>query len=206
MKKKWMIAMLGTLAGIGAAQAEDMEQKFREMVDRSFQSRGIAGKERMLQLDFQRVCSRLDAGDKVDFATLEALRKIQQDTIRWPADGNFFGDWKRGEAIAQSGRGLTWSDKPGTVNGGGCYNCHQLDPKELSFGTIGPSLTGYRKMKGVSEESVRYTWSRLWNAKALNLCTTMYRLGDAGILTEAQLKDVMAYLFDPESPVNKDAK
>jgi sulfur-oxidizing protein SoxX len=34
----------------------------------------------------------------------------------------------------------------------------------------------------------------------------MPRFGDAGILTEQQIKDVMAYLFDPESPVNKNFK
>lgn len=204
--KKLVVGILGGLGAVAVAQADDIEQKFRDMVDRSFQSRGIAGKERMIQLDFQRVCSQIEAGEKVDHKTLEVLHKIQQDTIRWPSDGKFFGDWKRGEAIAQSGRGLTWVDKPDTVNGGGCYNCHQLDPKELSFGTIGPSLTGYRNMKGFSEESIKYTWSRLWNAKAFNLCTAMYRLGDAGILSEAQIKDVMAYLFDPDSPVNKDVK
>lgn len=204
--KKLMAGILGGLGAVAVAQADDIEQKFRDMVDRSFQSRGIAGKERMIQLDFQRVCSQIEAGEKVDLKTLEALYEIQRSTIRWPSDGKFFGDWKRGEAIAQSGRGLTWGDKPDTVNGGGCYNCHQLDPKELSFGTIGPSLTGYRNMKGFSEESIKETWSRLWNAKAFNLCTAMYRLGDTGILSEAQIKDVMAYLFDPDSPVNKDVK
>jgi hypothetical protein len=27
--------------------------------------------------------------------------------------GSLLGDWKRGEAVAQDGRGLTWNDKPG---------------------------------------------------------------------------------------------
>jgi sulfur-oxidizing protein SoxX len=31
----------------------------------------------------------------------------------------------------------------------------------------------------------------------------MPRFGDAGILTEAQIKDVMALLLDPASPVNQ---
>jgi sulfur-oxidizing protein SoxX len=31
----------------------------------------------------------------------------------------------------------------------------------------------------------------------------MPRFGDAKILTNAQLKDVMALLLDPQSPVNK---
>ena len=31
----------------------------------------------------------------------------------------------------------------------------------------------------------------------------MPRFGHSGILTEAQIKDVVALLMDPESPVNK---
>jgi sulfur-oxidizing protein SoxX len=31
------------------------------------------------------------------------------------------------------------------ANGGNCYNCHQIDKKEISFGTIGPSLYNYGK-------------------------------------------------------------
>jgi sulfur-oxidizing protein SoxX len=92
------------------------------------------------------------------------------------------------------------------VNGGGCYNCHQLDPKELSYGNIGPSLAGYGKLRGNSEEALKYAWRQIWNSKSVNLCSSMPRFGDAGILTEQQIKDVMAYLFDPESPVNKNFK
>ena len=34
-------------------------------------------------------------------------------------------------------------------------------------------------------------------------CSTMPRFGHNGILTEQQMKDVVALLLDPESPVNK---
>jgi L-cysteine S-thiosulfotransferase len=34
-------------------------------------------------------------------------------------------------------------------------------------------------------------------------CSNMPRFGSNKVLDEQQIKDVMAYLFDPESPVNK---
>ncbi|PKO86253.1 MAG: sulfur oxidation c-type cytochrome SoxX, partial [Betaproteobacteria bacterium HGW-Betaproteobacteria-12] len=40
-------------------------------------------------------------------------------------------------------------------------------------------------------------------AKAFNACSNMPRNGDAEILTEQQMKHLMAFLFDPASPVNK---
>ena len=54
-----------------------------------------------------------------------------------------------------------------------------------------------------SKPIVDYTWGKLWNAKAYNACSGMPRFGHAGILTEAQLRDVMALLLDPKSPVNQ---
>ena len=53
------------------------------------------------------------------------------------------------------------------------------------------------------EQKYAYTWGKIWNSHAYNACSQMPRFGDAGILTEAQIKDVMALLLDPNSPVNK---
>ena len=108
-----------------------------------------------------------------------------------------------GEKIAQSGRGATWSDKADTVIGGGCYNCHQIDPKEISYGNIGPSLTGYGKLRGYSQEVVTYTWNRINNSKAYNACSNMPRFAHFKLLNEQQIQDVMALLLDPASPVNQ---
>jgi sulfur-oxidizing protein SoxX len=73
----------------------------------------------------------------------------------------------------------------------------------VSEGTIGVSLEGYAKLRGNSEEIVKYTWGKLWNSKAYNACSDMPRNGYGGILTEEQIRHVMAYLFDPASPVNQ---
>ncbi len=50
---------------------------------------------------------------------------------------------------------------------------------------------------------LKYTWAKLYNSQSYKACSNMPRFGHNGILTEAQLKDVMALLLDPESPVNK---
>ena len=81
--------------------------------------------------------------------------------------------------------------------------CHQLAPQELSFGTIGPSLYQYGKIRGRSDAIVQYTWGKLWNSQAFTACSNMPRFGHGGVLTEQQLRDLMSLLLDPESPVNK---
>ena len=114
-----------------------------------------------------------------------------------------YWETESGEAIAQSGRGATWTDKADTVVGGGCYNCHQIDPKEISYGNIGPSLTGYGKLRGNSQEVLTYTWNRINNSKAYNACSNMPRFAHFKLLNEQQIQDVMALLLDPASPVNQ---
>lgn len=116
----------------------------------------------------------------------------------------FLGIGKRAK-IAQSGRGLTWSDDAKVVNGGNCYNCHQIDKKEISYGTIGPSLWNYGKLRGVTDPNspaakaiVEYTWGKIYNSKAYNACSNMPRAGHKGILTEDQIRHVVALLLDPE--------
>ena len=119
------------------------------------------------------------------------------------ADGKFLGDFKKGELVAQNGRGLTSTDKADAVNGGNCYNCHQISKQEVAHGTIGPSLYNYGKIKGTSDEALRATWAKIYNAKASNACSNMPRAGHMGIITEEQIRDLMALLLDPQSPVNQ---
>lgn len=148
----------------------------------------------------QTFCSkpRAEAGDQ---AVAAELRAAAMAAVVMPADGAFLGGWQSGAEIANNGRGLQYSDDPNAPNGGNCYACHQLDPREVAYGTVGPSLTGYGA-RGQSDVVLQYTWTKLWNTHAYNVCSHMPRFGAQGILTEQQLKDVMAYLLDPASPVN----
>ncbi len=189
-------------SNVMAQQAND--PKFNKMMKDGFVADGIAGLDRIKQDETQKFCSDpVFASSKQGEKMREKIQKINMDNIKQPSDGKYIGDWKKGEAIAQSGRGATWTDKADTVIGGGCYNCHQIDPKEISYGNIGPSLTGYGKLRGYSQEVVTYTWNRINNSKAYNACSNMPRFAHFKLLNEQQIQDVMALLLDPASPVNK---
>ena len=182
----------------------DLDRMTQGIVKAGFQEKGIAKLDRLNQDDVNIACSAVEmAGKDLDAATRKRVEDANMKTIKFPADGKFIGDWKRGESIAQSGRGMTYSDKAGDANGGNCYNCHQISKAEISYGTLGPSLYQYGKLRGDGDAVIKYTWGKLYNAKAYNACTNMPRFGHAGILTEAQMKDLMALLLDPNSPVNK---
>ncbi|MBL8443423.1 MAG: sulfur oxidation c-type cytochrome SoxX [Zoogloeaceae bacterium] len=198
--KKLMLAPLALFASV--AIAADSATPIEVMMKSSFQANGIASLDRQTQDEVQRACS---SPNLPDAATMKRLEEAEMKTIQWPANGDYYqgGDWREGQKIALSGRGLTWTDTADTVNGGGCYNCHGLDPANESYGTIGPALHGYAKLRGNSEDVLKYTWGKLWNSKAYNACSNMPRNGFGGILTEVQIRHVMAYLFDPASPVNK---
>lgn len=177
----------------------------------SFSERGPAKLDRLDQNEVQRVCSKAEAtGKPVDEAVRKKIETALYASIPYPADAKYIGNWQAGEKIAQDGTGLQFSDKVGKPNGANCYACHQIGPKEISYGNLGPTLYKYGVNRGVkdpnskdSEAIVKYTWARLWNTHSVNLCSNMPRFGDAKILTNDQLKDVMALLLDPQSPVNK---
>ncbi len=206
---KQLLAATGFIFAAGLVQTPALAQqkndpKFNKMIQESFRADGIAGLDRIDQDATQKFCSDPQFADsKQGQAMREKIQRINMDSIKQPADGKYMGDWKNGERIAQSGRGATWSDKADTPIGGGCYNCHQIDSKEISYGNIGPSLTGYGKMRGYSKEVVTYTWNRINNSKAYNACSNMPRFAHFKLLNEQQIQDVMALLLDPESPVNK---
>jgi sulfur-oxidizing protein SoxX len=196
------------LAGCAGMPSDDSAE-FTAMMKSSFSSRGIATVDRLVQDEGQAACS----SDKPPSESV--ARRIEAEataSIQWPDGRRFFGDWKSGEKLAQSGRGMTWSDKstdPKT-NGGNCYNCHQITSAEISYGTIGPSLWNYGKLRGVKSLTdpaaapvIEYTWGKLWNSKAYAACSNMPRFGHKKLLDQDQLRDLMALLLDPNSPVNQ---
>lgn len=212
MNKKTMWVLGGAAAAVvmvGCASLPsdaETDAMALAMVKSSFREQGIAKLDRIEQDEAQKACSSETPPPAAVTARIEAA---QLATVKWPSDGKYLGDWKEGEKLAQNGRGMTWTDPAGAPSGGNCYNCHQVTKAEISFGTIGPSLYQYGKLRGVadpaskdSEAIVKYTWGKLWNAKAYNACSGMPRFGHAGVLNEAQIRDLMALLLDPKSPVN----
>jgi L-cysteine S-thiosulfotransferase len=190
------LAALLLAAPLAALAQADVEK----VLKRDFQPRGQATMDRVVPDALQRVCNETNGKPPAELAkTLEA---DQLKSIVFPG-GALIGSWQRGERIAQGGRGLTWSDKPGAPNDGSCYNCHQLSPRESSFGTIGPSLYRFGALHGNGPEVQKYVYGKIYNAKAYNLCSQMPRLGYSGTLTEEQIKDLVGLLLDPASPVNQ---
>ena len=158
----------------------DLDRATAEVVKSSFRDEGMAKVDRLQQDDSNRECSAAEAAGKpIDPVRAKAIEEANLKTVKWPANGKFVGDWKEGEKIAQSGRGLTWTDDPKAANGGNCYNCHQISRQEISFGTIGPSLYNYGKLRGVTDPNspasramVEYTWGKIWNSRPITPAPT----------------------------------
>ena len=172
------------------------------MLKASFKEQGQAKLDRLDQDDMQKTCSEF-TGKALPKDVAERIEKANLASIKWPADGKLLGDWKNGEKIAQEGRGMQYSDDPKGPAGANCYACHQLAPAELSYGTIGPNLYQFGKSRGYTDEIRKYAYGKVYNADAYSACTNMPRFGHKGILNEQQVKDVVALLMDPDSPVNK---
>jgi L-cysteine S-thiosulfotransferase len=209
MKNNKLVMALGVavVAGCAAVATKDAgvtDAQVKQVLQASFKSQGQATMDRLDQDDVQRLCSEAAASGKPLASDAAArLQQAQLATIKYPADGKLLGDWKEGEKIAQSGVGKQYSDDPGAVAGGNCYACHQLSKQELAYGTIGPSLYNFGKLRGNTPEMQKYAYGKVFNPDAYAACSSMPRFGQHQILTERQIKDVVALLLDPQSPVNK---
>jgi L-cysteine S-thiosulfotransferase len=189
------LMLAGCATGISDA---DTDARAQAMLRSSFKERGQAKLDRLQQDETQKACS-----GKVTPEVASKVEKLNTALLRYPADGKLMGDWREGEKIAQSGIGKQFSDDPKRPAGGNCYACHQLSKKEISYGTIGPSLHNFGKVRGNTAQTQRYAYGKIYNAQAFSGCSNMPRFGHNGILTEEQLKHLVALLLDPESPVNQ---
>jgi sulfur-oxidizing protein SoxX len=205
------VTVLGGCAAPAPAPMVDVDALAAKMMAGSFRDEGIAKLDRLQQDASNAACSKAMGAD-LPTAQAQAIEAEALKTVQPPADGKYLGDWREGEKLAQNGRGMTWTDKSAatSANGGNCYNCHQISKAEISYGTLGPSLYQYGKLRGVTDPKsaaskpiVEYTWNKLWNAKAYNACSGMPRFGHAQLMDEAQLKHLMALILDPKSPVNQ---
>jgi L-cysteine S-thiosulfotransferase len=178
--------------------AADM-QRITAVLKANMHERGQAKMSRIELDEVQRLCNQY--ADNPPAEQAKRVEAAQLAAIPFPS-GSLIGDWKAGEKIARSGRGMTWKDKPGT-SGGACYNCHQISPKNEAYGTIGPSLAGFGKIRGNRPEIQRYVYGKIYNAKAYSVCSQMPRFGHSGTLDEKQIKDLVGLLLDPASPVNQ---
>jgi sulfur-oxidizing protein SoxX len=193
----WILA-----AGSVAQQPSKIDvAKTAAVMNAIFSKAPDAWKAKIIQDETQRACTEYRNQPPPDVA--KAILEREKKNILLPADGKFLGNWKDGERLAQSGYGGRHTDDPKLAVGGNCYACHQLSKTELSFGTMGPSLVEYGKVRKFRETDAREAYIRIYNAQSVQPCSNMPRLGHNKHLNEQQIKDIVALLFDPESPVNK---
>lgn len=206
MGARFIIAGLALAVTTGAVLAQRAVRAKSVTIDHLMQD-GFKGaapdwQARLVQDETQKVCSTSRNGPSEPAAAV--IRKRERAAIVYPPDGQFVGDWKKGEALAQSGYGGRYTDvPPRQANGGNCYACHQLDKKEVSFGTLGPSLSEYGKIRKFGEPFAKAAYEHIYNPHASQPCANMPRFGANKFLSIEQIKDLVAYLMSPDSPVNK---
>lgn len=161
--------------------------------------------KRLQQDRSQQICSKVGQGKLTSDEAAEVVN-LARASIRYPASGKMAGDWKTGDTLAHDGAGDRIRDgkvEDRKENGGLCQNCHALAPGEINVGNVGPALTGYGKQRGNSEAVAKYTYEKIYNAWVYFPCSNMPRLGATGHLTPEQVAHMVAYLLDPQSPINK---
>jgi sulfur-oxidizing protein SoxX len=200
-------ALAAAVAGCAAIATQDAArgpspEEVKAVLQSSFQAKGQAKLDRLDQDEVQRLCSTVRPGHALAPEAAHRIEAAQMAAIRYP-QGSLVGDWKSGEKIAQQGTGKQYSDNPAQPSGGNCYACHQLDTAEVAYGNMGPSLHRFGATRGYTAEMQQYVYAKVYDSDAFSACSNMPRFGHMGILTEQQIKDVVALLMDPKSPVNQ---
>jgi L-cysteine S-thiosulfotransferase len=204
MKKKLILAALATLlAAPLAAQDAKLDPLHADvMMTFAFSQAPKDWASRVTQDETLKVCSATRNAPAT--AQADKIMAAAKATIKYPEDGKFMGDWKKGEAIAQSGYGGRFTDyPPRRPNGGNCYACHQMTTEEVSYGTVGPSLLEYGKIRKFAEADAKAVYEKIYNAHASFPCSLMPRFGSNNVLSIEQIKDLVALVMSPDSPVNK---
>jgi L-cysteine S-thiosulfotransferase len=200
------VIVIGLAAFASKAPAEPKQKVDPARVDAAIKSAfptvPADWKARLTPDETMRQCSA--ANNTPSASASKAIQTRAKASIEYPADGKFVGNWKAGEALAQSGYGMRFTDRtPNRPNGGNCYACHQITQQEVSYGTIGPSLLQYGKNRNFSEADAKAVYEKIYNPHAAFPCSLMPRFGTNKVLTIAQIVDIVALLMSPDSPANK---
>jgi sulfur-oxidizing protein SoxX len=204
---KWIAwAAAVTTAGCASGPDEATTRQIAEkMVKESFTAPAPELLKRLDQDRAQQICSKIDNAKLTQEEAAEVV-KLSRASFKYPASGKLVGDWKTGEKLAHDGAGDRIQGgrlEKRKENGGLCQNCHALAPGEINVGNVGPSLTSYGTQRGNSEPVAKLTYERIYNGWAYAPCSNMPRLGATGHLNPEQITHLVAYLIDPQSPINK---
>jgi L-cysteine S-thiosulfotransferase len=197
-----VILALSTASNLAQHKAAVDAASADAAIESAFPTAPADWRPRLLPDETMRACSA--HRNSPPKAVAEAIQQRARAAIAYPADGKFLGDWQKGEALAQSGYGLRFTDyPPRSANGGNCYACHRVSRQELSYGTLGPPLLEYGKMRGYGDADSKAAYDKIYDSQASFPCSNMPRFGTNKILTSEQIKDLVALLMSPGSPVNK---
>lgn len=207
--KKSILASLALVVAASVAWAADDAKEIQALVDTYISTGYQQGEkqhlERLQQDDTLKICS--ETRNQPSPEQMKSIMEREKASIKYPAENKMLGDWEKGKEVFNTGFGMRVGviapDKADKPRGGNCYACHTGDPKEVAAGNIGLSLTGYGKARGNSEETIKYTYEKIFNSHIYTACSNMPRFGHNGVLTPEQIADVVAFLVDPASPVNK---
>lgn len=204
---KWSVFAVAGLAAAGCASYPDeatTRQLAEKMVFEAF-SASPAHMKRLEQDRSQQICSKVGEA-RLSQAEAAEIVTLARESIKYPPSGKLVGDWKTGERLAHDGAGdriRNGKTEATRENGALCQNCHALAPGEINVGNVGPALTGYGKQRGNADAIVKYTYEKIYNAWGVFPCSNMPRLGATGHLTPEQITHMVAYLLDPQSPINR---
>ncbi len=166
---------------------------------------GGSWRDRMTQDELQKACSMEGDPDGETAGRVVAMARAGYER---PEGGVELGDWRKGAELANSGYGYRQGHNTDNHSqreaGGNCYNCHVFDPRVSVQGNIGPSLQNYGANRGTSEAVLNYVHEVISNPHQYFPCTHMPRFNSDRhqLLSDEQISHIMAYLLDPESPVN----
>jgi sulfur-oxidizing protein SoxX len=161
--------------------------------------------KRLQQDELQKSCS---GKGQMDSSRVSRVIELARGSMEYPDDGIELGDWKKGQSLAENAYGFrvghNIDDHGAKETGGLCINCHKMEEKKaIRSGTLGPSLVNYGNNRGTGEQTRKYTYEVLYNPHVFFPCTKMPRFGANEVLTQQKIRHIMAYLLDPESPVNQ---
>ena len=200
----WTLPVLLASCATGPDEATT-RQIAEKMVKESFTAPAPELLKRLDQDRAQQICSKIGNAKLTQEEAAEVV-KLSRASFKYPASGKLVGDWKTGEKLAHDGAGdriARGQLEKRKENGGLCQNCHALAPGEINVGNVGPSLTSYGTQRGNSEPVAKLTYERIYNGWAYAPCSNMPRLGATGHLKPEQITHLVAYLIDPQSPINK---
>ena len=205
---RWTLLCAPALIAAGCATYPDQattRQMAEKMVSEDFTAPTPVLLKRLAQDRSQQLCSKI-GGAELTQAEADEVLKLARASIKYPASGKLMGDWKAGDKLAHDGAGDRIQGgrlEQRKENGGLCQNCHALAAGEINVGNVGPALTGFGAQRGNSEAIVKYTYDKIYHSWANVPCSNMPRLGATGHLTPEQITHMVAFLIDPQSPINR---